>query len=99
MGVRRARFGGDGLFASGVELGEDLVDALAGDAESFGDFGDWFALIADGFDDGEISVRAVHLSTMSRLIPAPSLNTRGWREVSMMSRLRCQPSPQIVSTP
>ena len=66
-----------GPWRAGVELSKDLVDELAGDSESFGDFGDWSALIADGFDDGEVAVRAVHLSTMSRLIPASAPDARG----------------------
>lgn len=47
-----------GPWRAGVELSKDLVDELAGDSESFGDFGDWSALIADGFDDGKVAVRS-----------------------------------------
>ena len=67
VGVRCTGFRGDGLCAAGVELREELVDALAGDAEAFGDFDDWFTLIAYGFDDGEIAVRGVSGSLCVRL--------------------------------
>ena len=49
---------------AGIEICEDCVDALPGDAESFGNFGHWFALIADGFNNREVAVGAVHWSTM-----------------------------------
>ena len=68
-GVWCAGFRGDCFRSAGVEVGQDLVDALARDPESFGDFGSWFTLVSYGFNNCEVAVGAVHLSTMSRLIP------------------------------
>lgn len=67
MGVWCAGLRGNRLRSASVELGEDLVDALARDSETFSDFSDRLTLIEDSFDNGEIAVGAVHLSTMSRL--------------------------------
>lgn len=76
VGVRCAGFRGDGFRAAGIEVGEDLVDALAGNPESFGDFGGRLALVSYGFNDCEVAVGAVHLSTMSQLIPVRLSATR-----------------------
>ena len=69
MSVRCPGFRGDRFRATGIEVGQDLVDTLAGDSESLGDFCGWLALVSYGFNDCEVAVGAVHLSTMSRLIP------------------------------
>lgn len=60
VGVWCAGFRGDRFRPTGVEVGQDLVDALAGDPESFGDFGSGFALISYSFNDCEVAVGAVH---------------------------------------
>ena len=60
VGVWCAGFRGDRFRPAGVEVGEDSVDALAGDPESFGDFGSWFALVSYGLNDREVAVGAVH---------------------------------------
>ena len=65
-----ARF--DGFFAAFVVAVEQGVDPLPGDFEVTGSFGDRVVLVPDVADDGEVSVRGVHLSTMSRLRCQPS---------------------------
>ena len=61
VGAGCARFRGDRLSSTGIELGQNLVDALPGDTESFGDFCDGFTLFDSGFDDSEVAVGTVHL--------------------------------------
>ena len=81
MGVWCAGLRGNRLRSASVELGKDLVDALARDSETFSDFSDRLTLIEDSFDNGEIAVGAVHLSPMSRLMchhhnhPPPAVDT------------------------
>ena len=61
------------FFAAFVVAIEEGVDPLSGDFEVAGGFGDGVVLLPNVADYGEVSVRGVHLSTMSRLRCQPSV--------------------------
>lgn len=60
MGMRGTRARRDGVGAAGVKGVEDLIDALAGDSKTLGDFRGAAALFADCLDDGHVAVGTIH---------------------------------------
>lgn len=52
--MRGTRARRDGVGAAGVKGVEDLIDALAGDSKTLGDFRGAAALFADCLDDGQV---------------------------------------------